>query len=291
MKILITGAEGQVGRALIKEAHLRFIDIIPYTKANLDISSWTMVMATIKRHQPDLVINAAAYTQVEQAEQDPDLAYKVNRDGVAHLARVCQEENIPLIHISTDYVFSGEKNSPYLETDLPHPLNVYGHSKWEGEKILASLLEKHIILRTSWVFSADGNNFVKTMYRLFHERERVNVVNDQWGGPTSAHCIAHALLTMASFILKEPFQDWGLYHFSGEEATSWYQFAHAIYKACDLKNLALNPIASSDFPTKAKRPMQSVLNMEKIKRIFNISPCNWKKELLTVISLLKENQA
>jgi len=292
MKILITGANGQVGQALVENAAKQSIDALAYSKENLDISSHSMVEVALTRHRPDIVINAAAYTNVEQAEVDIESAKKINENAVEILARVCESLDIPLLHISTDYVFDGKKQTPYIETDATSPLSVYGATKLAGEKQLIEISKKYIILRTSWVFSATGNNFVKTMLRLFRERTEVSVVNDQFGGPTSADAIAKALLNIAARVLKPEFSDWGIYHFSGEPAVSWYDFACAIREACPAESLKLQhllPIPSNAFPTKASRPAYAVLAMEKIHAVFGIMPCDWRKDLTTVIQLLEKN--
>lgn len=290
MKILITGANGQVGQALIENAKLLNIDALAYSRENLDISSHSMVEVTLSRHRPNIVINAAAYTHVEHAEVDMTSAKTINENAVEILARVCESLEIPLLHISTDYVFDGKKQTPYLETDATFPLSVYGATKLAGEKQLAAITKKHIILRTSWVFSATGNNFVKTMLRLFRERTEVSVVNDQFGGPTSADAIAKALLKMAIRVLEPDFNDWGIYHFSGAPGVSWYAFACAIREACAPESLKLQhllPIPSNAFPTKATRPAYAVLAMEKIYAVFGIKPCDWQKDLTSVMDRLK----
>lgn len=290
IRLLITGANGQVGEALAAQAKQRGFDVLAYSKDSLDISSETMVVATLHRHQPDIVINAAAYTNVEQAEVFPEQASQINIDAVGVLACACNSHNIPLLHISTDYVFSGKKQTPYVETDETAPLSVYGSTKLAGEKLLMASTKKFIILRTSWVFSATGNNFVKTMWRLFHEREEVKVVSDQWGAPTSADAIASTLLTIATRVLKPNFHDWGIYHYSGAPAVSWYDFACAIQRACPQENLALQrllPISTHEFPTKATRPAYAVLAMQKTNAVFEIDACDWQKDLKEVIQKLR----
>jgi dTDP-4-dehydrorhamnose reductase len=290
IKILITGAHGQVGQALLENAKQQNIDAIAYSKENLDISSPSMVTATLTRHHPDIVINAAAYTNVEQAESESEQAYKINVQGVENLAHACHALHIRLLHISTDYVFNGEKQAPYGENDSTQPLSVYGASKLAGEELLIKTMQKTIILRTSWVFSATGNNFVKTMLRLFRERTEVSVVNDQYGGPTSADAIAKVLLKIATRTLEPDFNDWGVYHYSGEPAVSWYDFACAIRELCPHESLKLErllPISSHQFPTKAIRPAYAVLAMQKIHAVFGILPCDWEKDLKEVIDKLQ----
>ncbi len=294
MKILITGANGQVGQALIKKAQEQNVDAIVYTKENLDITSPSMVRATIQRHHPDVVINAAAYTNVEHAEDEPELVKKINVDGVAYLADTCTNLDIPLIHISTDYVFDGKKQTPYQENDNTVPLSVYGASKLAGEQAITEKMRRYIILRTSWVFSATGNNFVKTMLRLFHEREHVNVVNDQSGAPTSANAIANALLIIAQRVTQNDFSDWGIYHFSGAPITTWYDFASNIRNLClpeRLRLQKLNPIKTSEFPTKATRPQHTAFNLEKIKKVFNIDPCDWQQDLIHAAQQIQQENS
>ena len=250
----------------------------------------------LHRHQPTVVINAAAYTNVERAEEDPTSAYAINAEAVESLAKASHREHIPLLHLSTDYVFSGEKNAPYVETDPTKPLNVYGASKLAGELAIQKNMDQYIILRTSSVFSTSGHNFVKTMRRLFQEQTEVSVVNDQKSGPTSAIAIAKALLTIGQQVSShsQNFSDWGIYHFSGSPAVTWYDFAHAIYKASMLENLRLQtlcPIQSLALKSKVKRPLYSVLNSEKIKEVFDIDPCDWQDDLRDTISFLKKEVA
>ena len=290
MRILITGAQGQVGQALIANAIQQKIDFFAFSKDTLDITSPPMVTTTLKQVYPDVVINAAAYTNVEQAEDFPEQALQINSDAVGLLARACSLHNIPLLHISTDYVFSGTQRKPYVESDETEPGGMYGASKVAGEKQLMAFAKKIIILRSGWVFSATGHNFVKTMWRLFHEKTTVSVVNDQWGAPTSANALAKILLTIAARTIEPDFCDWGIFHYSGAPALSWYDFACAIQQACFGEPLVLQQllaISSSEFPTKTKRPTFSVLELKKIKNVFGIDPCDWKKDLIKVIEKLK----
>lgn len=296
IKILITGAEGQVGQALNQEASLQNIDCVAYSRKDLDITSPSMIGMALHRHQPTVVINAAAYTNVERAEEDPGSAYAVNAEAVESLAKASHREDIPLLHLSTDYVFSGEKNAPYVETDPTKPLNVYGASKLAGELAIQKNMDQYIILRTSSVFSTSGHNFVKTMRRLFQEQTEVRVVNDQKSAPTSAIAIAKALLNIARRVSShsENFSDWGIYHFSGAPDITWYDFAHAIYNSSaseKLKLQTLSPIQSSELNSKVKRPLYSFLNSEKIKDIFDIDPCDWQDDLRHTISFLQQEVA
>lgn len=293
MRIFITGAHGQVGQALIANAALQpEIELRAYSKDGLDIRSLPAVMLAVSTDRPDVIINAAAYTNVEQAQQDSTAAYAINAQGVDHLAQACRAFAIPLLHISTDYIFSGEKNTPYAESDAPQPLNIYGASKLAGEQLAQAVWEKTIILRTSWVFSATGHNFVKTMLRLFAEKKEVRVVQDQTGGPTAADAIAQALLTIAHAVLKPTFSDWGVYHFSGAPAVSWYAFAVAIRQQAVHNPLLLeqlSPISSAEFCLQAPRPRYTALATEKIRATFGLSPADWRSDLLQVIKKLQKN--
>jgi dTDP-4-dehydrorhamnose reductase len=233
------------------------------------------VIAAIAEHKPSVVINAAAYTAVDKAETEIGLAYAVNRDGVENLALSCKSQAIPLIHISTDYVFDGEKESPYLESDIPNPVGVYGASKYAGEQVLRAIWEKHIIVRVSWVFGRYGNNFVKTMLRLAKDRDEISVVDDQYGAPTSTIDIARALLDLST----EENIDFGLYHLESNPKTSWYDFAVKIFEEAKVIGLlekipVVKPISSEQFPTLVKRPINSKLATDK-----GFLQANWPEAL------------
>lgn len=237
------------------------------------------------------MINCAAYTAVDKAESEPDIAFKVNRDGSANLAIACNKLNIPLLHISTDFVFNGNSKHPYSENDLADPLGTYGRSKWEGEQAIRLHHSKHIIIRTAWLFSIHGNNLMKTMLRLAHEREEISVVHDQFGCPTWTGDLADALVTIVLKLKnKEKFNHWGTYHFCGAGHTTWYGFTCAIVdetlKYESLKLRTITPITTEQYPTPAQRPAWSVLNTEKITSVFGIDPLPWKKALSEVIKML-----
>lgn len=292
MKILITGAAGQVGRELAAAAAERGLALAAFDSKTLDITDAAAVAAMIARERPDRVINAAAYTAVDRAESDRDRAYAVNRDGVAHLARACRAAGIPLLHISTDYVFDGGKSSPYTEDDPPHPTSVYGASKLAGERELAALWQRHVILRVSWVFGRHGHNFVKTMLRLGRERAELNVVDDQFGAPTGARAIAELLLTIAQDPrLGSAELPWGVRHFASAPGVTWFEFARTIIaRAAALGKLErmprMNPIGSAAYPTPVKRPANS--------RLISIRPwprdlpatCDWNAELEDVLAAI-----
>lgn len=289
MRIIITGAAGQVGTELITQAPEYAHEVIALPRAELDIADKNNVLAVVADRTPDIIINAGAYTAVDKAEDEKELAFRVNRDGSENLADACANLNIPLIHISTDYVFDGSKPSAYLETDPVKPVNAYGASKEAGETAIRNKLDKHIILRTSWVFSAHGGNFVKSMIRLANDRDELNIVSDQKGGPTAAADIAQTCLKIAASLSENP--SWGTYHYSGAPDTNWFEFAKEIInRSASLikKQPSVNPITTADYPTPAARPANSVMNCEKIKNTFGITQPSWKDSLDKVISQLAE---
>ena len=292
MKILISGAAGQVGSALVKHGRKRGFEIFGMSSSELDITNLRNVDAVCAQVKPDLVINASAYTAVDKAESDSELAYSVNEFGPKLLALTCRKRDIPLLHISTDYVFDGTLNIAYTENDLTNPQSVYGKSKLAGEWSVKENLEQHIILRTAWVFSETGNNFVKTMLRLGAEREQLSIVADQFGGPTSADSIANVLLTIAARVGEQRDIKWGTYHFSGQPYCSWYEFAEEIFLQAESLGLifkapGLASIPSSEYPTPAPRPRNSRLDCSKIYTEFGIEPDDWKQSLRDVLLKLK----
>ncbi len=285
MKLLITGCKGQLGTELVRQAGSN--EIIPVDHDELDITDATAVASFVIGNRPDVIINAAAYTAVDQAETDRDLAFAVNRDGPANLAKGCAGLNIPLIHISTDYVFNGTKSGAYTEDDPIDPLGVYGESKAAGEEVVRSRCSRHIILRTSWVFSAHGNNFVKTMLRLGAERSELGVVADQKGCPTSAHELARVIYTVLDHDAA-----WGTYHCVQPEPTTWHGFARAIFDEARQQGMKLavnvvKPIETSDYPTAAARPENSVLYCNRIRESFAIKIKPWRESLAEAIKELK----
>lgn len=292
MKILITGAQGQVGKELVGITKQRGFNVIAAGRNELDITQLEKVKSYIQSKNADIVINAAAYTAVDKAEDEQDIAYVINRDGVATLAKVCKEQNIPLLHISTDYVFDGSQSDAYRECDTVSPLGIYGESKWQGEEAIRDELEQHIILRVAWVFGAQGNNFVKTMLRLGKERDELNVVADQFGGPSPAKEIAATLVTLTKQYQKNKTLEWGTYHYCGTEKTNWCEFAKEIFSQAKEKGLIdkeikVNAITTAEYPTLAKRPANSMLDCTKINNTFGIIMPSWKKALNEVLTELK----
>jgi len=289
-KVLVTGAKGQVGSELVKLAPAGFT-VIGLGSAQLDITDQNQVNAVVALHQPDLIINAAAYTSVDKAESDAGTAYAVNELAVAWLAQAAAQANIPLFHISTDYVFDGESTTPYKETDPVNPQSVYGASKLAGEQVLATTLNKHIILRTSWVFGVQGNNFVKTMLRLAKERDELSVVADQHGCPTSAISIAQVLWQLAENYKQDKSLPWGIYHFSNAPACTWHEFAMEIFQQAKEKGLIdklpkVNAITTAEYPTPAKRPSWSVFSNSKIESLIEKLAPKWQRELTKFLDLI-----
>lgn len=269
MVVLVTGAGGQLGQALQFIApNYPEIQFVFCDSTKLDITNFNNVKQLFKQFKPDFCINAAAYTAVDKAEIEPEKAHLINVIGPKNLAVVCQEFDTVLLHISTDFVFDGMKNSPYSEEDTPNPSGVYGQTKLEGEKAIQETWQKHFIIRTSWVYSQFGNNFMKTMLRLASERDKLSVVNDQIGTPTNAVDLAEVLVKICTSIFHLPsFNLFGIYNFSNEGQCSWYYFAKKIFEFNNIK-INLEPIPTTSFPTPAKRPGYSVLDKSKIKKVF-----------------------
>lgn len=288
MKIIVTGCYGQVGCELMRQGAERGHEMVGLDVAHLDITDRHAVEQMLVPLAPDAVVNAAAYTAVDRAESDSAAAFAVNRDGPAHLAEVCAQLDIPLVHYSTDYVFDGSKAGAYGEDDAVAPPGVYGESKLAGEAAVRKGCPMHLIFRTSWVFSAHGNNFVKTMLRLGAERDELGVVADQFGKPTAAAELARITLQ----ILAMKHDAWGTYHLAQPDATSWYGFAEAIFVAARSRGIALqlrqlNKIATADYPTPAKRPANSELDCSLLENTFALKIRPWRDALAGVIEELK----
>ena len=287
MKLLVTGANGQVGRELVKQGKQ---EVVGLGREALDITNRAAVRRAVEQHAPDVVVNAAAYTAVDRAEDEPERAHSVNCDGPAHLAEACADTGIPLVHISTDYVFDGERGSPYTERDAVNPLGVYGQSKWAGEEAVRKHLDRHVILRTSWVFGAYGANFVRTMLRLMRERDVVRVVDDQWGNPTAAADIAHAILQVARQIEQRDEVRWGTFHFAGQPAATWHGFAEAILEEArrhgSVRVESVEPIPTSAYSTAAPRPADSRLDCSRFAEIWGTEAPPWRPALRAVVSSL-----
>jgi dTDP-4-dehydrorhamnose reductase len=278
-KILVTGGNGQLGSELkelapkYQQYHFMFTDV-----ENLDICDHKAVATFIDENKVSTIINCAAYTAVDKAEEQFELADKINHLAVANFAQIAKDKNIQLVHISTDYVFDGTNHKPYTESDKPNPQSVYGKTKLDGELAMQQINPQNsMIIRTSWVYSKYGNNFVKTMLRLGKERDELSVVADQIGTPTHAADLAKAILTILPKIKNEIVE---LFHFSNEGVCSWYDFAKTIFDINGM-DVKLNPIESEAYPTPAKRPFYAVLNKRKIKEIYNLDISHWKDSLQT----------
>jgi dTDP-4-dehydrorhamnose reductase len=253
-------------------------------RPGLDLTQKASIHAVFEEVRPDICINTAAYTAVDKAESDAAGAFAVNRDGVANLAEACHAVHMPLIHLSTDYVFPGTASRPYLEEDPTIPLGVYGRSKWEGEEAVRAMHREHLLVRTAWLYGHHGTNFVKTMLRLARERQVLQVVQDQHGCPTWTRDLARALTVICQHLTHtQEAHLWGTYHFCGAGQTTWYDFARAIFAEVPsseaLSIQRVDPIPTTAYPTPAQRPAYSVLDCSKIQRVFGITPRPWRDSL------------
>ncbi len=289
-RVLVTGSHGQVGTELLRLALGFDIEAIGRNRRELDICNPLAVKSEIEKLTPDVVVNTAAYTAVDKAEQDKKNAFSVNEMGAGNLARACAETGIPLIHISTDYVFDGSQQTPYNEDDLVRPMCIYGESKLAGERAAINACTKTVVLRTAWVFSAYGINFVKKMLHFGEKHKEMRVVNDQYGGPTAAGDIAETIWQIVK-ILDSTAQPWGIYHYCGAPYTTWHAFAEEIFAEARRQNYGIKvssvlAISAKEYPMPTARPNNSVLNCEKIGRVFNIIQPDWRVSLKKVVKEL-----
>jgi len=295
MKILITGGRGQLGRELFQAGQTGGYDVLAPSHHQMDITDIHAVKTVIDLHQPSCVINAAAYTQVDRAEVEASLAFAVNKTGCTHIAQICAKNEIPLFQVSTDYVFNGQKNTPYHESDPISPIGVYGRSKAAGETEIRSNLKEHVILRTSWLYGVHGQNFVKTILKLSGTKENIRVVSDQYGSPTNAADLAKAILAIVDKWRQQSAVAWGTYHYCGQGVVSWHGFAETIIELArqfgEVKTDRVTPIATADYPTKARRPAFSALDCHLIKNNFGINPKPWRESLKSTIRGLFEKTA
>lgn len=285
--ILVTGCNGQLGNEIrrISANHENNFRFFFTDVAELDITDLKAVDSFIKENNIKYIINCAAYTAVDKAEDDVDLCYKINRDAVANLGLAATNNNAKVIHISTDYVYDGTANKPYVETDTVNPQSVYGKSKQEGEAELLKACADSIIIRTAWLYSIFGSNFVKTMIKLGKEHETLNVVADQKGTPTNGTDLAKTIVKILDFSEANGFKP-GIYHYSNEGATTWYDFTLAIHKEAGINTCKVNPITTEQYPVKATRPKYSVLDKTKIKSTFNLTIPKWEESLNNCIKEL-----
>ena len=286
MVVLVTGANGQLGQALQSSTgNYPNIEFVFCDSSSLDITNLKQVEQTFKHFKPNYCINAAAYTAVDKAESEPEKAHLINVIGAKNLAEVCKEFDTTLIHISTDFVFDGNRSVtlsavevPYTEDDVPNPTGVYGQTKLDGEKAIQETFDNYFIIRTSWVYSQFGNNFMKTILRLGNEREILSVVNDQIGTPTNAVDLAEVLVKIIYHQERSQGNFHGIYNFSNEGECSWYDFAKKIFEINKIK-IDLQPIPTASYPTPAQRPKYSVLDKSKIKNTFGVEIMSWEESL------------
>ena len=294
MKIFLTGKNGQLGHKLEKDLK-QIYEVVATDRDTLDLIDTQFIKETIHQVKPDLIINAAAYTNVDQAEKEKDLVYKVNALAPKALSEAAKELDIPIIHISTDYIFDGTKKEAYEENDQPNPLSVYGITKWQGEEFVRQH-PKHFILRTSWIFSSDGNNFLKSIFKLAQEKNSLNIIDDQWGSPTSVETLSKAIQIIIQYLdQKNNLDVYGTYHVTSDGKTNWYSYAKKILDTLEsfkielkLKKDYLNPISLDQYPQDAIRPKNSKLNTDKFKKIFMTYFPHWENEINdTVLQMLK----
>ncbi len=294
MKIFLTGKNGQLGHRLEKDLN-QIHEVIATDRNSLDLLDIQLIKDSVYQVKPDLIINAAAYTNVDEAEKEKDLAYKINALAPEALSLTAKALDIPIFHISTDYVFDGTKEGAYVEDDQPNPLSVYGMTKWQGEEFVKQY-PKHFILRTSWVFSPHGNNFLKSIFKLAQEKTSLSVVDDQWGSPTSIETLSKAIQIIIQYLdQKNNLDVYGTYHVTSDGETNWYSYARKILDTLEsfnvelkLKKYELLPISSAQFPQNATRPKNSKLNTDKFKKIFMAEFSHWENEMNdTVLQMLK----
>lgn len=290
LKVLVTGSNGQLASKLAAFDGRDGISVFSVGRPECDITDSTSVRRNIEAFRPDIVVNAAAYTAVDAAETDHENAFAVNRDGAGNVAIATADFGIPVIHISTDYVFSGDKTDPYAEDDETGPTGVYGQSKLEGERVVAAANPKHLIIRTAWVYSDFGKNFLKTMLRLAENRDELNVVADQFGNPTDAADLAEGVLIAARKVTaNDGFSDFGVYHLTGSGSTNWSGFARQIFRVSGQRNgpdATVKDIATEDYPTQARRPSNSRLSNQKFARIFGWQMPDWQSSCERTVKAL-----
>jgi dTDP-4-dehydrorhamnose reductase len=291
MKLLVLGAAGQIGHELCRRVWPADYQVAGFDRGEVDVTRPDSIAGVMHRERPGIVVNAAAYTAVDRAETEPNLAWAVNASAPGHLAAACKTAGIPLIHISTDYVFDGSKKGPYREDDPVNPLGIYGLSKEAGDRAVREALAEHVILRTAWVYSAHGHNFVRTMLRLAAERPVLRVVADQIGSPTSAADVAAAIAAIVQRLAAGD-NHWGTYHFAGGGAVTWHGFAEAIFElAVPWRGPPpkVEAITTAEYPTPAQRPANSVLDCRLVGAVFGIEPRPWREALADVIRELYES--
>ncbi|MQB06206.1 dTDP-4-dehydrorhamnose reductase [Agrobacterium tumefaciens] len=293
MRLAVTGKNGQVVSALHALAGPG-LEIVALGRPELDLARPDTVFKALREAKPDVVVSAAAYTAVDKAESEPDIAFTVNRDGAKAVARAAKDIGVPIIHISTDYVFDGTKTTAYVENDPTGPASVYGRSKLEGEQAVYESTDNYAVLRTAWVYSEYGSNFVKTMLRLSESRDEINVVADQFGCPTSANDIAIAIVSIAKRLATDPSAHLrGVFHMSGTGETNWAGFAKQIFEFSAEnggKSMIVNDITTAQYPTPARRPANSRLDCSKLEEVYGIRLPEWQTSTRAVMAALAQNK-
>lgn len=293
MRLAVTGKNGQVVSALQALASAE-LEIVAIGRPELDLAQPETVLKALRDVKPDTVISAAAYTAVDKAEIEPEIAFAVNRDGARAVALAANDLGIPVIHLSTDYVFDGTKANAYVESDQTGPTSIYGRSKLEGEQAVSEVTCDYIILRTAWVYSQYGNNFVKTMLRLSENRDEINVVADQFGCPTSANDIAAAVVTIARKLVEDSSSRLrGVFHLSGTGETNWANFAKQIFVFAEEhggKSMIVNDITTAQYPTPARRPANSRLDCSKLEEVYGIKLPSWQTSTRAVVTALAQSK-
>lgn len=285
MKVLVTGVKGQLGYDVVRELQSRGHEAIGVDIEEMDITDETAVSRVMEETAPEAVIHCSAFTAVDRAEEERELCYKVNVQGTENIAKMCQKLGCKMLYLSTDYIFSGEGQRPWEPEDTPSPLNAYGQSKYQGEVALRQYVDKYFIVRISWVFGINGNNFIKTMLRLGKENGAVKVVDDQIGSPTYTFDLAKLLVDMIET------EQYGAYHATNEGICSWYEFAKEIFQEANMKEVTVTPVSSEEFPVKAKRPKNSRMSKEKlVQNGFSLLP-SWQDAVKRYIEELKKVEA
>ena len=282
MKVLVTGVKGQLGYDVVRELQSRGHGAIGVDIEEMDVTDETAVSRVMEETAPEAVIHCSAFTAVDRAEEERELCYKVNVEGTENIAKMCQKLGCKMLYLSTDYIFSGEGQRPWEPEDTPSPLNAYGQSKYQGEVALRQYVDKYFIVRISWVFGINGNNFIKTMLRLGKENGAVKVVDDQIGSPTYTFDLAKLLVDMIET------EQYGAYHATNEGLCSWYEFAKEIFQEANMKEVTVTPVSSEEFPVKAKRPKNSRMSKEKlVQNGFSLLP-SWQDAVKRYIKELKK---
>lgn len=295
MKIVILGSNGQLGQRLENDLNSKF-NLFSFNKKNLDITNLNKVSRVIRSINPKIIINASAYTAVDKAEDEKKLAFRTNDIAVRNIAKISKDLDCVLIHYSTDYVFDGKKKTPYIESDTPNPINVYGNSKLKGEKAISELNEKHYILRLSWIVGENGSNFVNKILELSLKKNVLKVVKDQFGAPTSTSLVSKVTENLIQTIYKKKPWPYGIYHLAPKGKTTWHEMAKVFLKFAKKEGLSVKidpntvvAVSSGEFPTKAVRPQNSIFNTEKLRKKINFDLPHWKDDFISISKNILSN--